>query len=90
MIPTVENVVDIANQLLWMAFLMAVPVLATALVVGVSISLIQTVTSVQEMTLTFVPKMLISMAVLALSLPWMIQKMTEYAEEMWQLMSSLH
>ena len=50
-------VLDILRQALWTALLVSAPVLAVALVVGLAIGLVQALTSVQEMTLTFVPKL---------------------------------
>lgn len=87
--PTVQDVIDIAQKMMITSVLLSMPVLLTSLVVGVFISLIQTITSVQEMTITFVPKLCMVMAVTLLALPWMIQLMTEYTEELWSSMSVL-
>lgn len=87
--PTVQLITDIAMQMMWIAILLSMPVLLTSLVIGVSISLVQTVTSVQEMTLTFVPKLMAVMAVTLLMLPWMIQLLVEYTEDLWGMMSEL-
>ncbi len=84
----ISQVVHIAHGMLWMAFLLAIPVLMTALVIGVAISLLQTVTSVQEMTLTFVPKLMAVMTTLALALPWMINQMSAYTHRLWAMLSS--
>jgi flagellar biosynthetic protein FliQ len=54
---TEAAILDILRQALWLAFIVAAPVLVTALVVGVLIGLLQALTSVQELTLTFVPKL---------------------------------
>ncbi len=89
MIPTVQGVIDIAQQTMFTAVLLSMPVLLTSLVVGVFISLIQTVTSVQEMTITFVPKLMAVMAVTLLALSWMIQLLIEYTEDLWSNMSLL-
>ena len=78
MVPTVDDVVDIAHRMLWLTVQLSLPTLITALVVGVGISLVQTVTGVQEMTITFVPKLIAVVAVLALSMTWSIQLMLEY------------
>ena len=88
MVPTVEDVIAISNQMLWYTFLLSMPVLITALVIGMAISLVQTVTSVQEMTITFVPKLIAVLAAIALTLPWMIQIMSEYTIEIFELMGS--
>ena len=87
--PTAQTVVDIAEQMMWVTILLSMPVLLTSLVVGVLVSLVQTVTSVQEMTITFVPKLLAVLAISLLALPWMIQIMTEYTEDLWSTMSAL-
>ncbi len=87
MAPGMQDVMDIANQMLWVTVLLSAPVLLTALVVGVVISLVQTVTGVQEMTITFVPKMLAVLVALAAALPWMSSVMIEYTESVMALMS---
>ncbi len=87
--PTAQTVVDIAEQMMWVTILLSMPVLLTSLVVGVLVSLVQTVTSVQEMTITFVPKLLAVLAISLLTLPWMIQIMAEYTEDLWSTMSAL-
>jgi flagellar biosynthetic protein FliQ len=51
------QILDILREMLWTTFVMSLPVLGVALVVGVAIGLVQALTSVQEMTLTFVPKL---------------------------------
>ncbi|MEM0923513.1 MAG: flagellar biosynthetic protein FliQ [Pseudomonadota bacterium] len=48
---------DIMREALWVAFVMSLPILSIALIVGVAIGLLQALTSVQELTLTFVPKL---------------------------------
>ena len=53
---TEQQIMDVLRQGLWTAFIIALPILSAALVVGLAIGLVQALTSVQEMTLTFVPK----------------------------------
>lgn len=89
MIPDVDSIIDVSRKMLWMTFLLSMPVLLTALAIGVLISLVQTVTGVQEMTITFVPKLLAVMTVVALVMPWAIRSMTSYTRDLWHLMSSL-
>ena len=50
-------ILDVLRDMLWVTFIMSLPVLGIALLVGVAIGLVQALTSVQEMTLTFVPKL---------------------------------
>ena len=52
-----SEIIDITRAALWVTFVVALPTLTVALVVGVAIGLVQALTSVQEMTLTFVPKL---------------------------------
>ncbi len=54
---TEGDLLDVLREALWMALVMATPVLGIALVVGLAIGLFQALTSVQELTLTFVPKL---------------------------------
>ncbi|MDD2709684.1 MAG: flagellar biosynthetic protein FliQ [Verrucomicrobiae bacterium] len=74
--------VDVALQLLketiTQAFMLGGPILLLTLVVGVAISIMQTVTSVQEMTLTFVPKAVIISIALVLGGPWMLHQVTYF------------
>ena len=75
-------VVDLLRQMLWMSILLSAPVLLTALVVGLVIGLLQAVTSIQEQTLSFVPKIAAIGIVLALIGGWMIEKLVVYTAEL--------
>ncbi len=90
MIPDVENIIDVAKQLLWTCLILSLPALLTALVVGVVVSLMQTVTSIQEATLTFVPKLVAVAGVAAMALPWIIDTIAGYFEDCLQLFSSYY
>ncbi|MEM9043678.1 MAG: flagellar biosynthetic protein FliQ [Pseudomonadota bacterium] len=54
---TSAELLDITRQMLWLTFMVALPTLTVALVVGIAIGLLQALTSIQELTLTFVPKL---------------------------------
>lgn len=82
-----EAVGTLANEMLFVVMLCSFPLLMTALVVGVFISLIQTVTNVQEMTLTFVPKVAAVGLVMVLSLPWIQTILITYTEGIIQMIS---
>lgn len=71
-------VVDVGRQALWLSLLVSAPMLLAGLVVGVSISLLQAVTQIHEMTLTFIPKILAVTGVLLLLLPWMLEQMVAF------------
>jgi len=76
---TPEAVVTIARQALETTVILSGPLLLTALVVGVLISLVQAVTQIQEQTLSFVPKFLAIVIVFLLMLPWAMDLMMRYA-----------
>ncbi len=65
------QIYDVTREALWVATITAAPILAAALVVGLAIGLLQALTSVQEMTLTFVPKMLAILVVFWASMGFM-------------------
>jgi flagellar biosynthetic protein FliQ len=77
------------NELLWTAMLVAGPVLVTALLTGLIISVLQVATQLQEMTLSYVPKLIVSALVLILHGPWMISRLTQFAVQMMALIPNL-
>jgi flagellar biosynthetic protein FliQ len=70
--------VDLVRQAVMLSLAVAAPLLATALVVGILVSLIQAVTQLQEQTLTFIPKLLTISLVFVLTLPWALTRLVEY------------
>jgi flagellar biosynthetic protein FliQ len=72
---TEDLVVEIMKEVFFTTFLILGPILGVSLVVGVIISIFQSATSIQEMTLTFVPKILITALAIIFMLPWMMDKM---------------
>ncbi|MEO9684571.1 MAG: flagellar biosynthetic protein FliQ [Tateyamaria sp.] len=72
---------DTMRQGLWVAVIVSVPILTVALVAGVSIGLVQALTSIQEMTLTFVPKLAAIMVVFWMSMGFMTQTMVSFFHE---------
>lgn len=73
--------VDLASQTLTLVMLLAGPLLATALVVGLAVSVVQAVTSIQEQTLSFVPKLFAVGGVFLVGLAWMIQQMLQFTHQ---------
>lgn len=69
---------DILREGLWVTVLVSTPVLAAALVTGIVVGLLQALTSVQEMTLTFVPKLLAMTAVFWITMPFMTESLREF------------
>lgn len=86
---TEAGVTSIAVQAITVAFKVAAPVLIAALVVGVLVSILQAATQIQEMTLTFVPKMIAIAAVFLLAGPWMMRTMVSYARTMFAMLPDL-
>ncbi|MGL4426839.1 MAG: flagellar biosynthesis protein FliQ [Alphaproteobacteria bacterium] len=76
------DVLDIARDALWVTLVLAGPILVTALVVGLVISLIQALTQIQEMTLTFVPKILSIFFALLLLFPFMGKVFQGFSERL--------
>ena len=80
---TVDVVVDIAKDTLWNIIITSAPVLLISFVVGLIISIFQTATSIQEQTLTFVPKILAIFLALMLLGEWMLNNMSGFLVELW-------
>ena len=73
-----EMVVTVGRHALEMTLMLAAPLLLTALAVGLIVGIFQAATQINEMTLSFIPKLLAMAAVLALTGPWMIRELVEY------------
>lgn len=84
-----DRALELMNQLLWNSLLVAGPVLLVALVVGLAISVIQVATQLQEMTLSYVPKLVAAVVVLIALGPWMAHQVTQFAIQTIQLIPSL-
>ena len=72
----------IFQKMIMLTMLMAAPILLSAIVVGLTISIIQSVTQLQEQTLTFVPKIFAALLVLIVAAPWMLDVFLETTKEM--------
>lgn len=79
---TIEESIHLGQRALTTALLLGGPMLLVALVVGTVVSILQSVTQVQEMTLVFVPKMISVFVVLALAGAWMLQVSVSFGVEM--------
>ena len=73
-----EFAVELIKSMMFQSVTLAAPILTTVLVIGLSVSLFQAVTSIQEQTLTFVPKVMGVVALLVVLLPWMLRSMIEF------------
>lgn len=72
------EVIDIGRDAVWTMLKVAGPILIVGLVVGLSISVFQTLTHIQEMTLTFIPKITAVFVSLVLFMPWMLAQLNEF------------
>ena len=77
------TVINIARQTIWVIVETAVPVLLISMVVGLVISLFQTLTSIQEQTLTFVPKLLAILITIMIIGSWMLNQITGFMNNLW-------
>ncbi|MBR1478114.1 MAG: flagellar biosynthesis protein FliQ [Lachnospiraceae bacterium] len=84
---TVTAVVEMLRNGMFLILRTALPVLLVSMVVGLAVSIFQTVTSIQEQTLTFVPKLVAIFAALILMGDWMMNSMVNYAVELWSSFS---
>ncbi|MDY6910652.1 MAG: flagellar biosynthesis protein FliQ [Thermodesulfobacteriota bacterium] len=81
---TQELVIGIARQALETMLLVSLPILLISLIVGVLIGIFQAVTQIQEMTITFVPKIVITFISLLVFGPWMTGKLIDFTREIFQ------
>ncbi len=80
---SIEAVSDITSEALFLIIKVSMPVLLVSLCVGLVISIFQTVTSIQEQTLTFVPKIICVFLALVLLGNWMMNSMVEFMTNLW-------
>ena len=73
-----DYAIDLIRRGVLLALSVAAPMLLTALIVGLLVSLVQAVTQVQEQTLTFIPKIVMMAIVFAISLPWIITRLVQF------------
>ncbi|MBQ8006368.1 MAG: flagellar biosynthesis protein FliQ [Lachnospiraceae bacterium] len=80
---SVGDVVDLTSQAIWLLIKCAAPMLLASLVVGLIVSIFQTVTSIQEQTLTFVPKVIGIFAAIMILGHWILNEIVVYTTELW-------
>ncbi len=81
---SVEMITDMMQDALFLILKTSAPLLIVSLVIGLIVSIFQTVTSIQEQTLTFVPKMVGMFVGLMLLGHWMLNEMSTYMEDLWR------
>lgn len=80
---TQGEVLDIASQAIYTIIVVSAPLLLVSLIIGLIISIFQTVTSIQEQTLTFVPKILAVFVGMMIFGSWILTQLTEYITVLW-------
>ena len=80
---TIDDIVQISSDAIYTIIITAAPVLLVSLCVGLIVSIFQTVTSIQEQTLTFVPKVLAIFTALLILGHWMMNNMVEFMTRLW-------
>ncbi len=83
-----QQVLSAGQQGLLMLLMVSAPVLLTVLVVGLVVSIFQAATQINEATLSFVPKIIAAVAVLAIAGPWMLSTLVEYVRQVLQSIPS--
>jgi flagellar biosynthetic protein FliQ len=84
-----ETIVVVGQRALEIMLLLSMPLLLVALVVGLLVGVFQAATQINEMTLSFIPKLLAMTAALALSGPWMLKILIGYTRELFESIPSL-
>ncbi len=80
-----DATIDLIRQALIITLKISAPILAAGIVVGLFISIFQSVTSIQDQTLSFVPKIVSMVAVIVLLTPWIVQRLMDYTAELLRL-----
>ena len=86
---TPETVTTIGQQALWVTMMIAAPLLGSALAVGLIVGMIQAATQINEMTLSFIPKLAVLVLALVLAGPWMLTVITNYTQQLMAQIPSL-
>ncbi len=84
-----DVVINISMQALQLAFMVAMPLLLVALVVGLAVSVFQAVTQIQEQTLSFIPKIVAMGVTLVVGGPWMLNQVVTYTERLYTSIPTL-
>jgi flagellar biosynthetic protein FliQ len=84
-----QQVMHLMQRTLWVTLELSLPILLVGLIVGLGVGILQSVTQIHEMTLTFIPKILAVAAVFVLTLPWMMQVILTFTRELFVLSTQL-
>lgn len=82
-------VVEVGREALWVVLKIAGPIMAAGLAIGLVIALFQALTTIQEMTLTFVPKIIVIFVAVIIFMPWMMSTVSVFTEQLFDRIISL-
>jgi flagellar biosynthesis protein FliQ len=80
---TQDTVTSLIVEMMGVTMKVAMPMLLAALIVGLAVSVFQAVTQIQEQTLSFIPKILALVAVIAIAGPWMLSSVVDWTHDLW-------
>lgn len=86
---TPETVTTIGQQALWTTMLIAAPLLLSALAVGLLVGIFQAATQINEMTMSFIPKLMVLVGALILAGPWMLSVIVTYTQRIFEQIPTL-
>ena len=86
---TPDRALDYMNDMLWSAAMVAGPVMLATLLVGLTVSIFQVATQIQEITLSYVPKIVTAGLMLIILGPWMISRVTAFARDLYPTIPAL-
>lgn len=86
---TEELIVQLLTDVFYTTLIILLPILGVSLIVGIIISIFQAATSIQEMTLTFVPKIIITAIAIILLLPWIMDKMISFTLNIFNMFNTV-
>lgn len=85
----VDTIIDLGQSAMIITLLAAAPMLLSGMIIGLIISIFQSVTQIQEITLTFVPKIVVVMVAFVLFMPWMMSVVLGYVKPLWGNLDTL-
>lgn len=86
---TEEIIIDLLTEVFYTTLIILLPILGVSLIVGIIISIFQAATSIQEMTLTFVPKIIVTAIAIILLLPWIIDKLVSFTLNIFNMFNTV-
>lgn len=86
---TPETVIELGRQALTVTVLLAAPLLLSALAAGLLIGMFQAATQIQDMTLSFIPKLIVLVVVLGISGPWMLRVLLDFTQQLIEMIPTL-